>query len=337
MFVFTVGPDRPGGQEEEAAEEFVAFVTGAEDLLAAEPALQRIEWHGPAVNFGSATREDADGQAAAGTVSSAPPSCDIEEFWESSAQLRYIRADARSKLVGPWSTLGGAPVRRVGQVHPKVVLPAVVSGRSSLNLDIGLVGKPSAGKGFGPRRRAYTELMRSPAGVRRVRRGRHASVHPACQGPGRPQEAHLPTGRNRWSVLFTAEEIDTLAALSTRSASTLSSQLRKGWSAEPLGFAYVDQDKALPMPEHLTACVWDRVRSRTGPSSCADESTGGLPQRFLYLPVNDPDAPDQTPRVPTPEPLPGLSSGWKLPDTSGFRRGGSGRADHTSAVHRHRD
>ena len=318
-FYETVGPDRPGG-EPEAMEEFVRMCANAETLLAAEPARKGFVWPGPRPKFGSATREDADEEAVAGTVSSAPPSADIEEFWESSAQLRYIRDYARSKLVGPWSTLGGVLVRRVGQVHPKVVLPAVVSGRSSLNLDIGLVGKPSAGKGFGPGRRAYTELMCSPEelGVGSGEGVTHQFIR-RVRDPDDPKR-HIYQ-RVRWSVLFTAEEIDTLAALSTRSASTISSQLRKGWSAEPLGFAYVDQDKALPLPEHsYRLCVLTGVQpNRAAP--LLDESTGGLPQRFLYLPVNDPDAPDQTPRVPTPEPLPELPDGWKLTGTSDFDEG----------------
>ena len=67
-FVNTVGPDRMGG-EDEAASEFVNFVAGAEDLLAAEPPVERFEWPGPRPTFGAHSAGDTNGQAHQNTES----------------------------------------------------------------------------------------------------------------------------------------------------------------------------------------------------------------------------------------------------------------------------
>ncbi|WP_431840873.1 bifunctional DNA primase/polymerase [Gordonia hongkongensis] len=242
-----------------------------------------------------------------------PTETEQKEFWESSDQLRHIRDYARSKLVGPWSTLGGVLVRRIGHVAPHVVLPALVSGVSTLNLNIGLVGKPSAGKGFAPGRRAFPELTHQPE---EIGIGSGEGITHQYATRIKLDRSTFAYRRVRWSALFTSEEIDTLTALSERSASTISSQLRKAWSGESLGFGYVDKDKALPVPEHsYRACVLTGVQpNRAEP--LLDESAGGLPQRFLYLPVNDPYAPDTITPVPEPLPtLPALPAGWELPTT----------------------
>lgn len=236
------------------------------------------------------------------------PECD--QFWQSSDELRHILTYARSKQVGPWSVLGGVLVRRVAQVKPSVVLPSIVSGYSSLNLYVGLVGKPEAGKGFGPGRSAFADL---PNAVEEIGIGSGEGVtHQFVTA--QKAEGTWTQQRVRWSALFTTEEIDTLTALTERGASTISAQLRKAWSGEPLGFGYVGKDKAVRMPDHsYRACVLTGVQPKRA-KPLLDESAGGLPQRFVYLPVYDPDAPDadQVPEEPAATVLPDLPPGWRI-------------------------
>ena len=49
---------------------------------------------------------------------------------------------------------------------------------------------------------------------------------------------------------MTAAEVDTLAALHRRQASTLLPELRKAWMGDALGFAYVDKEKRLTLARH---------------------------------------------------------------------------------------
>jgi hypothetical protein len=106
------------------------------------------------------------------------------------------------------------------------------------------------------------------------------------------------------SAILSAPEIDTLTALKTRQASTLFPELRKAWMGEPLGFAYVDREKRLTIPRHsYRLCLITGIQ----PSNVApilEDHTSGTPQRFLWLPADDPGAPDERPDGPGTYPNP---------------------------------
>jgi hypothetical protein len=74
---------------------------------------------------------------------------------------------------------------------------------------------------------------------------------------------------------------------------------------EPLGFTYVDREKRLTIPRHSY-----RMGLITGiqPGNAApilEDHSSGTPQRFLWLPADDPGAPDERPDDPGtyPDPL----------------------------------
>ena len=116
------------------------------------------------------------------------------------------------------------------------------------------------------------------------------------------------------SAIFTVPEIDTLTALTSRQGSTLSAELRKLYSGEALGFANAGKDTRNLVAAHsYRACVVVGVQPLRSHALLAG-ADGGLPQRFIWLPTSDPDAPDQRP------PDPGC---WEIP-ASGWQRGPSG-------------
>ena len=77
------------------------------------------------------------------------------------------------------------------------------------------------------------------------------------------------------------------------------------------------------MPEHsYRLCVLTGVQPNRA-QALLDESTGGLPQRFVYLPVSDPDAPDadKLPPPPLEVGLPALPMEWLIAEADPFAFG----------------
>lgn len=102
----------------------------------------------------------------------------------------------------------------------------------------------------------------------------------------------------RASVLFDAPEVDNLVALTTRSSSTLLPQLRSAYSGEELGFSYADPAKAVRLCAHrYRLCLTLGVQPGRG-RALLDDADGGTPQRFVWLPTDDRDAPDDLPELP---------------------------------------
>jgi hypothetical protein len=226
-------------------------------------------------------------------------------------------------------------VRVTVAVPPFLTLPPLVGGPASLNLYVGLVGPSGSGKG------AAEAVARDAVKV--------GYLETASIGSGegiahlfarrvRPKGQPSYVERTAEAVLFVVPEVDTLKALDARQGSTLFPELRKGWVGEPLGFAYADPDKRLPIDAHtyrlglLVGIQPDRA------GVLLDDADAGTPQRFVWLPATDPAAPDLAPPDPAPWPwspasLVGVSG--PMPVCSGARDYID--ADRLARVRDHRD
>jgi hypothetical protein len=229
-----------------------------------------------------------------------------DEFWHSRLVLKHLLNFARARRVGPWALLGCVLVRAVAAVPPNVVLPAMIGGYASLNLFLGVVSVSGGGKGTAEAASLDAiDLVQVP-----------------IFGPGSGEGiGHL---FYRWdkqadelkqhtaSVIISAAEIDTLTALKFRQASTLFPELRKVWMGEPLGFAYVAAEKRLTIPRHsYRLCLVTGIQPANA-APLLDDAAAGTPGRFLWLPADDPDAPDQRPPEPEQWPDPLWHPGTKL-------------------------
>jgi hypothetical protein len=226
------------------------------------------------------------------------------DFWELTNILRHIRDFARARRVSPWAVLGVEMARVLTTIPPSVQLPPLVGGRASLNLFIGLVGESGKGKGA-PERAAADAFHINPIYVTGI--GSGEGINHVF---GHYDRSLGMTVMDRQCVLFSVPEIDMLAALGQRNASTLLPQLRKAWSGEALSFAYVAKDKAIVIREHeyrLNLIVGIQP-GRAG--ALLDDSDGGTPQRFVWLPCSDPDAPEQRPPEPPPIDLTAIAENW---------------------------
>jgi hypothetical protein len=223
----------------------------------------------------------------------------LEEFWDARPVLGHIRDFARARRVGPWALLGCVLVRVVAIVPPNVMLEALVGGYASLNLYVGIVSVSGGGKGTAENAALdaidldYVPTFGPGSG--------EGIGHLFYKWDRKDQKLKQHTT----SVIISAAEIDTLAALKTRQASTLFPELRKVWMGEPLGFAYVADEKRLTIPRHsYRLCLITGIQPANA-SPILDDHTAGTPQRFLWLPADDPDAPEQRPPEPEqwPDPL----------------------------------
>lgn len=228
-----------------------------------------------------------------------------EHFWKTRPILTHIQQFARARLVAPWATLGAVLAHVVAATPPRVQLPATIGSEASLNLFIGLVGAAGAAKG------ASEKAARRAVDLGDLR----APVYPLGSGEGiahmfmrnKGGEAELVNA----AAVVTIQEIDTLASLKGRQASTIMPQLRQAAMGEQLGFFYVDESKRLMVPEHrYRLCLLAGIQPRRSAALLSDdEIDGGTPQRFVWLSCDDPDAPDDDPE----EPVPIL---WQEPDWS---------------------
>jgi hypothetical protein len=226
------------------------------------------------------------------TVIEMPDRADLDAFWESRDTLATLHQFARARMCSPWAVLGCALVRVVTAVPPFHALPALVGSEASLNLFVALVGPSGTGKGAA-----------ESAAADAIDVG-HVEVAHVGSGEGIAHlYAHREKGevvRDREAVLFTIPEVDNLTALSGRQGATLLPQLRMAWSGERLGFAYVDRTKNLPIEKHSyrLGLLLGVQPGRAAP--LLDDTDGGTPQRFLWMPTTDPDVPDSPPAEPDP-------------------------------------
>ena len=81
---------------------------------------------------------------------------------------------------------------------------------------------------------------------------------------------------------------------------------------EPLGYSYADPAKRLPVPAHgYRLCLVAGIQPARA-AGILDDTDGGTPQRLVWLPATDPDAPEVAP--PAPDPLGWRPPTWPAPD-----------------------
>lgn len=282
-----------GGDPETASAEINRSITGALDKI--QPGYKGLGRPEDtcAVDTG---RFDCDGLAARLLADDGAAVDEFEAFWSTRPELTRLRQFARARLTGPWSTFGAVLARAVATIPPSVVLPPTVGDHASVNLFVALVAPSGFGKGASEAvAEAFLDMAVEPF-VATPGSGEGLLKQYAYKKRPRNQDPEQVNLRN--SAIFTVPEVDTFAALSGRSGATLMPELRKAWMGERLGFGYADAEKAVAIMAHryrMTMVVG--VQPGRG-GTLLHDTDGGTPQRFLWLPTTDPDAPDDPPEEP---------------------------------------
>lgn len=224
------------------------------------------------------------------------------DFWDARELLSHVHAYSTARRVSPWAVLGVVLTRAVTATPYFVALPPIVGGVASLNLFVGLVGRSGSGKG------AAESVAAECFDVGHITTHKTGSGEGIAHGYRKRTKDEVVWLDDAHAVLFSVPEIDTLSALGGRQGATLMPELRSAWSGENLGFGYADPAKRLPVPAHeYRLCLVAGIQPGRA-QALLEDADGGTPQRFLWLPAVDPDAPD----VPPPCPAPKV---WTAPDT----------------------
>ncbi len=214
----------------------------------------------------------------------------VEEFFlnSNSEQLEKIHAWARARYVSPWAVLFGVLLRVAASVPPNVQLPPVIGDRASLNLLCAFVGRSGAGKGNSAKVAALAwpdEILTRPVGSGQgiaeafTRRSESDEIKP---------------------VIFDVPEVDTLAGLTKTQGSVLLPTVKSLAMGEQLGQTNATKESSRNVPAHsYRACMSVGVQPGHADVLFGD-ATGGTPQRFLWVPVADPNIADGDFRDPAP-------------------------------------
>ncbi|MEO3930754.1 hypothetical protein ABGB07_43960 [Micromonosporaceae bacterium B7E4] len=227
--------------------------------------------------------EDGQRQGEAGAAEGAGQ-IDEEAFWTSRKKLTTIRAVARERLVSPWAVLAGVLAVVCSRVGPHVVLPGTVGSVASLNSFWALVGSSGSGKD------AATAVARELVWL-----DDEIPSHEVGTGQGIDSSYTQQTPKHGPvqfcdAALFTISEIDTLAGHAKMNGSTIMATLRKVYTGSSLGARYADKEKRRPVREHrYRAAVLAGVQPARSHVLLGD-ADGGTPQRWIWIPTNDPGA-----------------------------------------------
>lgn len=223
-----------------------------------------------------------------GDMPGAPGDDHLQDFFTARDSLTRLWKFADSRTVSPWAMLGVVLARLVAAIEPELVLPPLIGGYGSLNMFVGLVGLPGQGKGAA-----------MSAGLDAVQFHRPGSIVPvdtdtvtpgSGEGlvklfvPPKPEkDKPAPVARSR--ALVSESEITSMAALGGRSGATLVPTLLKMWAGEHVGFTNADADRTTSIKAHTyRMCMVSQIQPGNAPA-LLDHVDSGLPQRFLWLPV----------------------------------------------------
>jgi hypothetical protein len=205
---------------------------------------------------------------------------DIEQgFWDSRESLKMVYNTAMARMCPPWAVLAHTAGRALTMVRPHVTLPPLIGGRGSLNWFAAVVAPSGGGKGASG---ACAQLL-VPAHIETRNVGSGEGIIAAF---GRPADDDDPTPIHE-ALMFTADEVDTLAAMNQRSASTTLSILRSGFSGETIGFSYAAREKRRHIGAHTYRMAFVVSVQPTRAGWLIDDGGGGTPQRFMWFPGTD--------------------------------------------------
>ena len=260
----------------------VAWAVGQAET-GAQKARERI-----GARFTEATTIEVTAEDIAAPVEVTAPLEAIEEqFWTSRESLTLIYDAALSKMCAPWAVLACCVARTLALIPPDVVLPDVIGGLGSLNWFGALVAKSGGGKGAA--NAVASQLVPGDIVVRGA--GSGEGMIEAYNRKADPQD-HVT------AILFSVDEVDSIASMQARSGQTTMSVIRSGFSGETLGYSYRGRagEKVDAHSYRMTMIVSVQPERAGGLFS---DASGGTPQRFMWFPARDRRVKSVRPTWPT--------------------------------------
>lgn len=273
------------GNDRRAAARAVAESAG---ILDAYKRAKDAETHAP-IHPDRPTNINADGEV------TAPEDTPDDSLWLERECLTHILHAARTRLVSPYAVLGCVLARIAAFTPPNVCLPPLIGGGTApLSVYIALRGKSGAGKSS-PVSCATDLLPETPPGcVGPLALGSGEGLVEAymelteeTDGGGKKTKVKRQT---RNGALFILDEGQMLAEIGNRKGSTILPVLRTAWSGGDPGQANasIETRRSLKAGTYTLGLIslWQDVAG----AQLLDDADGGTPQRFVWMPTNDPGA-----------------------------------------------
>jgi hypothetical protein len=210
-----------------------------------------------------------------------------EHFWTARPSLTLIYTAALSQMCAPWAVLACCAARTLNLIPPHITLPPVIGGPGSLNWFAAIVAKSGGGKGAA--NAVANQLVPGDINIRGA--GSGEGMVEAYNRRAEPED-HIT------AILFSVDEVDSLASMQARAGQTTMSVIRSGFSGETLGYTYRGRstEKVEAHTYRMTMTV--SVQPERAGGLFAD-SAGGTPQRFMWFPGRDKRITANTPQWPT--------------------------------------
>lgn len=194
-----------------------------------------------------------------------------DNFWTSRENLNLIYTAALAQMTSPWAVLACCVARLLALTPPTLRLPALVGGEGSLNWFGAITAKSGGGKGAAM---AVAEQLVVSDDV---------YVRGAGSGEGMIEAYRRASeGHEVESILFSVDEVDSLASLKDRLGQTTMSVIRSGFSGETLGYTYRGRAKEVVRKHTYRMTMLVSVQPDRA-AALFDDASGGTPQRFQWF------------------------------------------------------
>jgi len=208
-------------------------------------------------------------------------------FWQSRENLNLIYTAALAQMASPWAVLACCAARLLALTPPTLRLPAIIGGEGSLNWFGAIVAKSGGGKGAAMA--VADQLVVSD----------DVYVRGAGSGEGMIEAYRRASeGQEVQSILFSIDEVDSLASLKDRSGQTTMSVIRSGFSGETLGYTYRGRAKEAVAKHTYRMTMLVSVQPDRA-AALFDDAGGGTPQRFQWFVGRDRRITANPPEWPT--------------------------------------
>lgn len=212
------------------------------------------------------------------------------DFFNATTKLKSIHQAARARYAAPKAVFGSTMLRAVASTEPKVQLPGVIGGPASLNMAIIFVSRSGGGKGINDKvgREVWpTDIVERPIGS-------GEGIAAMYMPPKKEGQAQVTR------ALLSVPEIDTLAGMAQRQGNILLAQLKSALMGELLGQSNASEATTRIVQAHTYRCCMS-IGAQPGHTGVIfSDTTGGTPQRMLWLPTTDPDMPADETQFPGP-------------------------------------
>lgn len=221
-------------------------------------------------------------------------SADDETLWSSSERLKVLAQFAQARMLSPWALLGVVLAMVASRVGPHVVLPPTVVSKASLNLLVGLVAASGGGK-TGAVAAATDFLWLDEDEIPTHELGTGQGVTSVYTQP--PSNKGERVNFND-AALFLNDEVGTLDAHASMKGANVLATLKSAYSGAQLGARYADKDRRRPVRAHHYRFALITGIQPPHAGVILNDADGGFPQRWLWLPANDPHASPDRPEEP---------------------------------------